>query len=1290
MARRAAGLGWSRTCVETRAGRPLTRCRRAVTGALLAAALIVAAPDPASSQNRPVKGTAVLSADAGFARLVIKLDEDVDSEVVVAGNVLVIRFQRPIAVPIDKLSDAVPDYVGSARRDPDGGAIRLALQRKVTVNSMTAGERLYVDMLPDGWKGAPPSLPQDVLKELSDRARAAERALRQQRATLTAKSKAPIRVRAAVQPTFVRFVFEMPEGVGVNSTLSEQKLSLLFTAPLTFDLADAKLAAPPNIAGITQKLDAERSSVEVSLIGNVDVHSFREEKNYIVDIGFQQAEPQPGLPAAISRLMNGQAAPAAPRAEASRQIVPPTSESIARQMKSEANSEAEASPEASPEAKPEPKVEPKPEPKVEPKVEAKVEAKLEPIVEAKAEPTPEIKPQTKPAPQPDVKPEAKIEAKPDAVPEPAKPVATVAPAAPVPVVAKPEPAAPAVAETPPPAPPAPAPAAAKEAAAAPKATPAPAATAAEAGAAVDIRRTSEGLRLSFPVGGGVPAALFRRADSVWLVFDSKKPLDLEPVRKQGGSNIAEITGLPLDGGQAVQIRMSRPQLASLGADAQGWALTFADMQQTNLQPLQAVRDLSDPSRASVKVPLASPGALHRLRDPAAGDTLMVITALPPARGFIKRQDFVEFSLLESLHGIVVQPNSDDVTAEIGADNVVLSKPGGLTLSSASLGGGGGSSGERAAARNRPVFDPNEWQKYQEGAFLEKLDALMMTDAKASGEGRIQPRFDLARFYMSRGLYAEAKGVLDLNLADKAEDPVALIMRAVCSIMLHRPDDALKDLGNPAIGANYESQLWRAVALSRQGKWPEAREKLKNVEFVIPSQPIDLQRLAISEAMRASLEVKDFAGASAYSSELEHVGVAPEVQPQVALMRGRLDEGLGRDADALERYHEAIESPDRGAASEAKLRELVLKQKRGELSPADMLPELESLALSWRGDNLEVRVQQMMAKMYAQLDRYPESLVAAKTATKLQPRSDEARKTQDDAAALFSQVYLTSKGDDMPPIDALAMFYEHRELTPIGRKGDEMIRRLADRLVAVDLLDQASELLQYQVDKRVEGAARAQVAARLAMVYLMNRKPDRAITALRSTRIADLSGELRQQRLLLEARAQSDIGRHDLALDIITNVSGREAIRLRSDIYWASRRWREASEQLELYLGDRYRDFKPLDSAEKGDVIRAVIGYTLAEDALGLGRFREKFAPLMTGADKVAFDTAASPATGSNAEFAAIAKMAASVDTLEGFLREMRIRFPEASAKVILPKLPGDAETTGALPEIPVRQIKMTR
>jgi len=108
--------------------------------------------------------------------------------------------------------------------------------------------------------------------------------------------------------------------------------------------------------------------------------------------------------------------------------------------------------------------------------------------------------------------------------------------------------------------------------------------------------------------------------------------------------------------------------------------------------------------------------------------------------------------------------------------------------------------------------------------------------------------------------------------------------------------------------------------------------------------------------------------------------------------------------------------------------------------------------------------------------------------------------------------------------------------------------LADRLVSVDLLDQASELLQHQVDHRLQRAARAQVAARLAVIYLMNRKPDKALAVLRSTRTADAANELRSERLLIEARALSDVGRHDVAIEVLANMNGPEAIRMRSDAY----------------------------------------------------------------------------------------------------------------------------------------------
>ena len=687
-----------------------------------------------------------------------------------------------------------------------------------------------------------------------------------------------------------------------------------------------------------------------------------------------------------------------------------------------------------------------------------------------------------------------------------------------------------------------------------------------------------------------------------------------------------------------------------------------------------VRNITDPALANVSVPLANPGRLHRLVDPDAGDALLVVTAPPPTRGFIKRQDFVELSLLESVHGLVVLPNSDDVKAEVGADKVMFGRPGGLTLSSADV------AAERATAAVRLLFDPDEWRKNQSENFITRLDALIGAASLATPEQSSQARLELANFYMARGMYEEAHAVSNLILSETKrgnEEPAVVMVHAVASILMGHPVQGLKDLANPVIGNGYDSQLWKALAFARQAKWVDAREKFKNAEFSVSTLPLDLQRIVTMDSMKASLEVKDYAGAARRKSELDVIGVPKEIKPAVAVLRGRLAEALGQEKDALDAYRFAADSSDRRAAAEAKLLEVLLRQKRNEINQADVARELELLSVMWRGDAIELKTLSVLAKIYSDTSRYSDAFAATRAATRLQPNSPESRQAQDSASALFTQLFLGPKGDEMPAVEALGMFYEYRELTPIGRRGDEMIRRLADRLVGVDLLDQAAELLQYQVDKRLEGAARAQVAAKLAMVYLTNRKPDRAIAALRMTRIADLSGELRQQRLLLEARAQSDVGRHDLALDIISNLSGREAIRLRSDIYWASRQWREASEQIELYYGDRWRDFKPLNAAEKADVIRAAVGYALAEDAIGLSRFREKYVPLMSGeADRLAFDTASKPVAASSAEFAEIAKMAASVDTLDGFIREMKTRFPDATARAPLP----DPNATGSLPD----------
>jgi len=1184
-----------------------------------------------SAIAEPVRGEATLTKPGDYARLLIKLQSDVQSDVRLAGTILIIQFKQPVDVAVEKLGEALPDYVSSARMDPDGSAIRLALSRKVTPNVMAAGERLFIDLLPETWTGLPPGLPQDVIKELAARARAAEQLLRQQKAAADAQKKPPIRVKASRQPTFVRYVFELPEATGVSTILNSDQLTLNFTSAVSFDLADARVIDASNVRAIGEQVKSDATVVTFDLVGNVDVHAFREERTYVVDIGFEPADRAKASQLDAPALEAAKPAPPAAAVTAEKPPAPSPKPDVAAPQTAAASERKTDAPSAAAQ---------KP-------VEAAAAPAAAPETKAEASPPPAAAPQGKA----DAPPAAAPERKADAAPEGIEGRAPPAQWPPLEVKVPLEHPQVAVAEPP----------------ADDKSAP-----------LVQAKRSLGNLHLFIPFGAPTAGAVFARDDAIWLVFDGDGAINFSAVTREATGLVRDVTTVAANGGRAIRLRLNRPQLVDVSADGNAWTLDISDTSQSLPQPLTSIRNIAERSRATVSVPISGASRVVKFSDPETGDAFMAVTAPQPPRGFIKPQNFVDFSFLASAQGIVVHQNSDDLQIEIAADKISVGRPGGLTLSAAETTDG------RVTTAVRPIFDIATWRLDRGPNFIARHDELSSAAAMSTGDKRVTTHTDLARFYMARGFYPEARGVLDALFAEAkpaADDVTALVLHAVANILAGNPGDGLAELNNPVIGAGYDSQLWKAVAYTRLQNWSTARDMFKGVEFAIGALPVELQRIVIADEARAALETRDYSGVTNRLSELEVITVPEDMQPQLALLRGRMDEALGKDRDALSEYQLAIDSPDRISGAEAKVDEIALRQRRKEISPDEELASLETLAMTWRGDTTEVRTLQQLSQKYAELGRYRDALLVARSATKLQPNSEPSRQMQDAASALFADIFLSAKGEDLPPVDALALFYEFSELTPIGRRGDELIRRVADRLVSVDLLEQAAELLQYQIDRRLDGAARAQVASRLAMIYLMNRKPDRAISVLRSTRIGDLANELRTQRLLIEARAQSDIGRRDLALEIIANLSGREVIRLRSDIYWAARRWRESAEQIELLYGERWRDFQPLTAEEKADIIRAGIGYSLAEDAIGIARLREKYAAKMeNGADKIAFDAATKPATANSSEFIAIAKMAASVDTLDGFVREMKQRFPEDASRQPLPEVKAEPPT-GSLPEI---------
>jgi tetratricopeptide (TPR) repeat protein len=1188
--------------------------RRMMRIALRAAAFAAVLGVAFAAHAQTVTGDVQVETTGGFVRIVLRLSEEVESEIRTAGGIVVVSFKRPVDVGIEKLQLALPKIVGAARRDPDGRGFRIALIHKATVNSMAAGERLFIDLLPETWTGLAPGLPKDVIEQLSRRAREAERALRTHRQN-GAKNEKPARVRVATQPTFTRYVFELPEVIPVTSDRGAEELTLVFAARLKFDFGEVKAHLPQTVKAIESFEQNNAVSVRFALNGKADVRTFREDRNYVVDIGASDAKDAvvPGHPDDLSKFVSEQAQKAGPLAgmEAP-QTMPAAPAQQAAQVAAQAPQPQAQAPQAQVQA-------------------------------PQAQPSHAQAPHAHSPQHPHADPK-----KPHAAEKPASP--------PAPAVARPASVAQSIEARP------------ATAVAPPAIEIAPQKE--KARIAAEARRQGDSLVLSFPFSAPTPAAIFRRAGTLWLVFDHRGEIDLAALSGQSGNFIRYAQGMALPDGHVIRLMLDRPRLVSATSDpAAGgtWTITIGDNVAEPTNPLSVTRTTSDSARPAIVVPLEQARELRRVADPDMGDSLMVVTALGPARGFIRPLDFVEFRALASTHGVAIQPLSDDLQVELSAENVMIGRPGGLTLS-------GGVAAARSASAYRPmIFDPQLWGFDRQSALSERQYKLIAAAADANETRRLPSRLDLARFYLAREMYAEAKGVLEVALAEdrpNADNPSGLVLHAIASIMLDRPQEALKELSHPLLGDLHDAPLWRAFANARLGKWEDARRGFKNVEAAIAMQPVELQRIALKEALRATIETRDYAGAQNLLNEFDTVGRPAEFQPALAVLQGRLLQGLGKSQDAMRHYRIAAESHDRPSSAQGQLRNLSMRYDLGELKRTDLITELETLTTIWRGDETEIEALHKLARLYTEERRFRDAFYVMRSALKAHPNADMTRRIQDEAAVTFDSLFLAGKGDAMPAIDALSLFYDFRELTPIGRRGDEMIRRLADRLVSVDLLPQAAELLQHQVDNRLQGAARAHVATRLAVIYLMDRKPDRAQAVLRATRMAELNTELRHLRLLLEARALSDIGRHELALEVIGNIDNREAIRLRADILWAGRRFAEAAEQIEVLHGERWKEFAPLSDVERGDILRAAIGYALAGDNIGIGRLREKYESKMSeGPDKRAFEIATAPHQAKGEEFRDLTKAVGAHDTLDSFLRDMRGRYPEIGTLS-----PGESQT----------------
>jgi tetratricopeptide (TPR) repeat protein len=1217
------------------------------------------------------------SVEEGFGRIILTFDTEMPLEVRSSSGVVSVTYPEPVELDVRRVAAQLPTYITAARRDPDNRGVRFALAGSYRVNTIEAADRLVIDLLPDDWQGLPPGLPAFILDDLRLRAEQAEESRqRQERAARIARAK-PIEMRIGRLPTFTRLSFNWPEPVEAKLTRDGQTVQVVFAEAAKVELGLIRTQLPEWITEIEEGAD-QRGGLKVTLKVDpaANVRGFPEGPAYMVDVtnpdwagettplslrGEEDAPqaavsidgaspngetPQPERPSAIqgalSELDTATQAPVsaqetgvAPQPEAASATQPAVTADAQGGTTGQAASDGDA--------------------------DAGSDTAAIPLLEQQAlqgSGAGNAVRQTRESDgTSDTAPRA-LGAQSAADTEQPSGSQPGAPRADTPRPGTFE--SPTVAGT--------------QAESEPQAqtvTPdaptddqdAPLPRRAEFSSdyvELKVQQFGASKRLMFPFTEPVAAAVFRRHGAVWLVFDTEQPIIADSIAQDMQREVRDFDLDYMDGKRILRLNFLQPQLVTAQMDQTSWVITVGDSIANPPAPVMMDRRPGADGQAEATFTFGGASRASVLTDPDSGTRLWVATGFGPGMAVIKPQRFVDFQTIATAHGVVVQPVADDVEMRIEPGLVVVGSKSGLSLSgevNRSFEAASGALGDIA----RPGFVNIEPEKMRGEAGMGSVLTEQAAAVSALPESeRSAGRLRLAKLYLSSDLAAEGLGMLRYAADEDPaieRDPAFRALYGVAKVQMGRYGEALQSFDTFKLGQSPDIALWRGLAHAGLGEWREAEVALLEGESAVPSYAPERQIKLRLAGARAAIASGDLEGATRFVGQAEALVGSLEAEPELLLVWGMLAERLGRIDQAIGAYDRLVDIDDRKVQTEAILRRTDLQHARDEIEPEDAINTYETLALTWRGDAIELETLRSLSDLYADLGQYRRAFEVMKHAAITDTGSPITRDIEDRMNGVFTDLFIGNRSDKLEPIEGLALFYDFRELTPVGRQGDEMIRALADKLIEVDLLDQAANLLEHQVDNRLTGAARAQIATKLALVHMMNRKPDKALQVISRTRQAVLPQSISKQRIILEARALAETGRADLAVDLLSAVEGDDILRLTADALWRGEKWQEAAETLEKLLLSTWQPEQPLNEAQSYDLMRAAIGYALSGDGLGTGRLRAKFGGVVAGTqDAHAFSIVTAGDMRSSGDFREVVRSIAAIDTLESFLANYRSRF----------------------------------
>ncbi len=694
----------------------------------------------------------------------------------------------------------------------------------------------------------------------------------------------------------------------------------------------------------------------------------------------------------------------------------------------------------------------------------------------------------------------------------------------------------------------------------------------------------------------VAAAAYRRGASLWLAFDRPLSRNLTVDLARLAPQFAPYEQFSISDGTLIRMAAPPVLVPLMRKEGKAWIVDLWSADRADVPGIEAAVD-GAVQPASVSFAMPDAGRVLSFEDPELGDRIIVVPVASAGRGLMQSREFPQFRVLETYQGLVIQPFSEGTELALADGTARIRDAGGLVISY------GATLAQLHSNVSVPPTGPRlleseVWRRGGRDRFLANKQALQNALSEVPPEQLSVARMALAQFYFGHGLSAETVGVLRLREADDprlAMDPQARLMKGASEFLTDDFANAAKDLFDPSLEGEWEAELWHAAFAAASHDWALAARRFARTEPLIGAYLHGIRTRLRLLAAEANLGIGDTEAADRYLQQVREDSPSRAEEAQVAFLVGRRLQIEGDIEDAVAMWERVLTSRHPASVTRARMALLDLGMEQGTVSPEQAVQELERLRFAWRGDRFEFALLQRLGDLYIALQDYRPGLRALRQAASYFPGSERSQTVAQRMRDVFVDLYLGKAAGKLPPLRALAMYEEFKELTPAGARGDEVVASLVDRLVEVDLLDRAAELLTAQVKYRLDGVAKARAGSRLAMVRLLDRSPGKAIEAIEISDVPKLPSDLVRERRHVRVRALSQLGHYDSALSELGRDDDPATLRLRADVLWAKRDWPAAAIALGRLVPPAPPKDQPFAEAQSRTVVDLAVALTLAGD-----------------------------------------------------------------------------------------------